>query len=95
MHEKLQIMPSKARLKKFEIYKKAIVLVLIITVQIFSLCLKHFPYATAKFPVFCLSGKSKNQIPCYISSIRPFSQISRFEAAARSIPDWGPTNACT
>ena len=56
-------MSSKVRLKKFEIYKK--IPVLIITVQRFSLCLKYFPCVTAKFPVFSLSGKSKNQIPCF------------------------------
>ena len=26
---------------------------------------KYFPCVTAKFPVFSLSGKSKNQIPCF------------------------------
>ena len=33
--------------------------------KIFSLCLKIFPCVKAKFPVFSLSGKSKNQIPCF------------------------------
>ena len=33
--------------------------------KIFSLCLKIFPCAKAKFPVFSLSGKSKNRIPCF------------------------------
>ena len=36
---------------------------LIITVQIFSLCQQIFPCVRTKFPVFSLSGKSKNQIP--------------------------------
>ena len=38
---------------------------LIITVQIFSLCYQNFPCVRTKFPVFSLSGKSKNQIPCF------------------------------
>ena len=38
---------------------------LIITVQIFSLCWQIFPCVRTKFPVFSLSGKSKNQIPCF------------------------------
>ena len=33
--------------------------------KIFSLCLRFFPCVKAKFPVFSLSGKSKNQIPCF------------------------------
>ena len=33
--------------------------------KIFSLCLRIFPCVKAKFPVFSLSGKSKNQIPCF------------------------------
>ena len=33
--------------------------------KIFSLCLKFFPCVKAKFPVFSVSGKSKNQIPCF------------------------------
>ena len=33
--------------------------------KIFSLCLKIFPCVKAKFPVFSLSGKIKNQIPCF------------------------------
>ena len=33
--------------------------------KIFSLCLKIFPCVKAEFPVFSLSGKSKNQIPCF------------------------------
>ena len=37
--------------------------------KIFSLCLKIFPCAKAKFPVFSLSGKSKNQIPCFPCAI--------------------------
>ena len=65
IHEKLELMPSEARLKIFEIHKRSIILLLIITIQIFSLCQKYFPCVTAKFPVFSLSGKSKNQIPCF------------------------------
>ena len=38
---------------------------LIIMVQIFSLCWQIFPCVRTKFPVFSLSGKSKNQIPCF------------------------------
>ena len=38
---------------------------LIITVQIFSLCFQNFLCVRTKFPVFSLSGKSKNQIPCF------------------------------
>ena len=38
---------------------------LIITVQIISLCLQIFPCVRTKFPVFSLSGKSKNQITCF------------------------------
>ena len=38
---------------------------LVITVQIFSLCQQIFPCVRTKFPVFSLSGKSKNQIPCF------------------------------
>ena len=34
------------------------------TVKSISLCLKNFPCVITKFPVFSLSGKSKNQIPC-------------------------------
>ena len=33
--------------------------------KIFSLCLKIFPCVKAKFPVFSLSGKIKNQIQCF------------------------------
>ena len=33
--------------------------------KIFSLCLKNCPCVTTKFPVFSLSGKSKDQIPCF------------------------------
>ena len=42
-----------------------ILLALIITVKIFSLCLKKILCVTAKFPVFSLSGKTVNQIPCF------------------------------
>ena len=63
--KKSKFMPSEARQNFFEIYKKSIILVLIIIVQIFSLCLKYFPCVTAIFPVFSLSGKSKNQINCF------------------------------
>ena len=38
---------------------------LIITIQIFSLCYHFFPCVRTKFPVFSLSGKRKNQIPCF------------------------------
>ena len=59
--------------------KRSIILVLIITVQRFSLCLKYFPRVTAKFPVFSLSGKSKNQIPCFpcvVATLGPVPQLS-------------------
>ena len=39
------------------------------TVKIFSFCLKNFPCVTTKFPVFSLSGKGKNQIPCFLCSM--------------------------
>ena len=54
-----RLMPSEARPNFFLKFKKVnILLILIITVKI-------FPCAKAKFPVFSLSGKSKNQIPCF------------------------------
>ena len=62
---KLKMMPSEARLKKFEIKKINILFMLIITVQIFSLCWQIFLCVRTKFPVFSLSGKRKNQIPCF------------------------------
>ena len=45
---------------------------------------KNFPCVTAKFPVFSLSGKSKNQIPCSVATLflhtqrRVPSRIQRF-----------------
>ena len=62
---KLENMPSEARLKILKLKKKPKLFMLIITVQIFSLCYQIFPYDRTKFPVFSLSGKSKNQIPCF------------------------------
>ena len=72
-------MPSEARQKKFEIKKnkhtfyfsnhsQIFSLCLNFSLchrKIFSLCLKIFPCVKAKFPVFSLSGKSKNQIPSF------------------------------
>ena len=72
-------MLSKARLKHLEILKnkhtfyfnnhsKIFSLCLNVSLchrKIFSLCLRIFPCVKAKFPVFSLSGKSKNQIPCF------------------------------
>ena len=37
--------------------------------KIFSLCLKNFPYVIKKFPVFSLSGRSKDQIPCFSCAV--------------------------
>ena len=53
--------------KKFEIYKKYHISCIgnQITVQLFSLDLKNCPQVTAKFPLFSLSGKSNNKIPCF------------------------------
>ena len=62
---KLKIMLSEVRLNIFRNLKKPILFMLIITVQIFSLCKQFFPCVRTKFPVFSLSGKSKNQIPCF------------------------------
>ena len=42
---------------------------LIITVQIFSLCKQIFSYVRTNFPVFSLSGKSKNQILCFACAV--------------------------
>ena len=41
-----------------------------IQTKIFSLCLKNFPCVITKFPVFSLSGKSKNQIPCAVATLQ-------------------------
>ena len=41
----------------------------------FSSCLKIFPCATTKFRMFSLSGKSKDQIPCF-----PCAVATLFEA---------------
>ena len=56
---------EQSKAKIFEILKINILFILIFTVKIFSLCFQIFPCVTAKFPVFSLSGKSKNQIPCF------------------------------
>ena len=72
-------MLSEVRLKNFEIKKNKHTFYFNNHSKIFSLCLnfslchsklfslrlKIFPCVTAKFPVFSLSGKSKNQIPCF------------------------------
>ena len=47
--------------------------------KIFSLCLKIFPCVKVKFPVFSLSGKSKNQIlcfPCAVATLEFLPSIS-------------------
>ena len=49
----------------------------IITVQIFSLCQQIFPCVRTKFPVFSLSGKSKNQIPCFPCAVATLTVIGR------------------
>ena len=49
---------------------------LIITVQIFSLCYQIFPCVRTKFPVFSLSGKSKNQIPCFPCAVATLKYYS-------------------
>ena len=46
--------------------------------KIFSLCLKNFPCVTTKFPVFSLSGKSKNQIPCFPCSVATLYNATQF-----------------
>ena len=60
-------MPSEARLKKIEKYVKGNMLFAVINTvkNIFPCVLKNSPCVTAKFPVFSLSGKSENQIPCF------------------------------
>ena len=74
-----RLMPSEGRLKKFwnsknkqtfhfNNHSQIFSLCLNFSLchrKIFSLCLKIFPCVKAKFPVFSLSGKSKNQIPCF------------------------------
>ena len=45
--------------------------------KIFSLCLKIFPCVKAKFPVFSLSGKSKNQIPCFPCAVATLNYKSQ------------------
>ena len=53
--------------------------------KIFSLCLKIFPCVKAKFPVFSLSGKSKNQIPCFPCAVATL-WVNQELAAFRLIP---------
>ena len=48
---------------------------LIITIQIFSLCLQIFSCVSTKFPVFSLSGKSKNQFPCFPSAVATLAKV--------------------
>ena len=55
----------------------------VIIVKIFSLCLKNFPCVTAKFPVFSLSGKSKNQIPCFPCAVATLNQYLPKDTAPR------------
>ena len=49
--------------------------------QIFSLCLKIFPCVKAKFPVFSLSGKSKNQIPCFPCAVATLEEFQYQQAS--------------
>ena len=85
-------MPSEARLKNFLIKKnkhtfyfnnhcQIFSLCLNFSLchrKIFSLCLKIFPCVKAKFPVFSLSGKSKNQIPCFPCAVATLTLINIF-----------------
>ena len=54
-----------------------ILFMLIITVQIFSLWagLANFSLFRTKFPVFSLSGKSKNQIPCFPCAVATLNLV--------------------
>ena len=52
---------------------------LTITVQIFSLCLQIFPCVRTKFLVFSLSGKSKNQIPCFPCAVATLCKCQMLE----------------
>ena len=62
---KLKIMLCKARLKNFEIKKnKPSFYLNNHSPNIFPVLI-NFTCVRAKFPVFSLSGKSKNQIPCF------------------------------
>ena len=49
---------------------------LVITIQIFSLCWQIFSCVTTKFPVFSLSGKSENQIPCFPCTVATLSTVT-------------------
>ena len=48
--------------------------------QNFSLCQSKIPCVKAKFPVFSLSGKSENQIPCFPCAVAtlPRSPLKRW-----------------
>ena len=61
--------------------------------KIFSLCLKMFPCVTAKFPVFSLFGKSKNQIPCFpcaVATLNLLRELLRWAFCSDScyVPSW-------
>ena len=71
----VKIMPSEARLKFLKFKKINILFMLIITIHIFSLCQQIFPCVRTKFPVFSLSGKSKNQIPCFPCAMATLKKI--------------------
>ena len=45
-------------------------------VQIFSLCWHIFPCVRMKFPLFSLSGKSKNQIPCFPCAVATLINVA-------------------
>ena len=62
---KLKIMPSEARLKKFEIYKINILFMLIITSPNIFPVLANFSLCQNKIPCVFPVWKSKNQIPCF------------------------------
>ena len=93
---KWRLMPSKARLKNFwnlknkqtfhfNNHSQIFSLCLNFSLchrKIFSLCLKIFPCVKAKFPVFSLSGKSKNQIPCFpcaVATLRKYYQVRHYK----------------
>ena len=78
-----RLMPSEARLKKFWNLKNKQTfhfnnhsqIFSLCHRKIFSLCLKIFPCVKAKFPVFSLSGKSKNQIPCFPCAVATLNVV--------------------
>ena len=53
---------------------------LIITIQIFSLCWQFFPCVRTKFPMFSLSGKSKNQILCFLCAVATLDLVTGIQS---------------